>query len=58
VILYIDDTRAYKEKLTCKASDILDTKGMFIEDFDFPLNLMFSDCEIVEGGFKEALLSL
>jgi nucleoside 2-deoxyribosyltransferase len=58
VILYMDDTRAYKEKLTCKASDTLDTKGMFIEDFDFPLNLMFSDCKIVEGGFKEALLSL
>lgn len=58
VILYMDDTRAYKEKLTCKKTESVDEQGMFIEDFNFPLNLMFSDCFIVQGGFEEALKTL
>jgi nucleoside 2-deoxyribosyltransferase len=60
IVFYMDDRRAYKEKLTCKDPHTpdRDTNGMFIEDFDFPLNLMFSDCIIVQGGFEDALKSL
>jgi nucleoside 2-deoxyribosyltransferase len=60
VILYMDDTRAYKQKLTCKSKidERKDVNGMFIEDFDFPLNLMFSDCKIVQGGFEEAIKAI
>lgn len=58
VVLYMGDVRAYKEKLTYKKSETKDTEGMFIEDFDFPLNLMFSDCKIVKGGFEAALKAL
>lgn len=58
VILYMDDIREYKVKLTCKVNEVCDKDGMLIEDFEYPLNLMFSDCEIVEGGFEEAIKSL
>jgi len=44
-----------EEKLTCK-----DKNGMFIEDFDLPINLMIA-CSIkkmIEGGFEDVLKEL
>lgn len=58
VVLYMNDTREYKEKLSCKDSEKEDIQGMYIEDFNFPLNLMFSDCKIVKGGFEQAVKAL
>ncbi len=60
VVIYMEDTRSYLQKSTCKAKkdDVVDKDGMFIEDFNFSLNLMFSACNIVKGGFKEAIKSL
>jgi nucleoside 2-deoxyribosyltransferase len=58
VILYMDDIRDYKEKLTCKLNEKYDKEGMSIEDFGLPLNLMFSDCKVVQGGFEEAMKTL
>ncbi len=60
VVIYMDDIRSYLQKSTCKAKkdDVVDKDGMFIEDFNFSLNLMFSACSIVEGGFKKAIKSL
>ena len=60
VVIYMDDIRSYLQKATCKAKkdDIVDKDGMFIENFNFSLNLMFSACSIVEGEFKKAIKSL
>ena len=60
VVIYMDDTRSYLQKSTCKAKkdDLVDKDGMFIEDFNFSLNLMFSACSIIEGGFIKAIKSL
>ncbi len=60
VVIYMEDTRSYLQKSTCKAKkdDVVDKDGMFIEDFNFSLNLMFSACNIVKGGFKEAIKSV
>ena len=60
VVIYMDDTRSYLQKSTCKAKKdaLIDKDGMFIEDFNFSLNLMFSACSIIEGGFKKAIKSL
>jgi nucleoside 2-deoxyribosyltransferase len=61
IVIYMDDTRSYLDKFVEKNEKdgvSFDKNGMFIEDFDFPLNLMFSDTIIVEGGFKEALRSV
>ncbi|WP_024954166.1 nucleoside 2-deoxyribosyltransferase [Sulfurospirillum arcachonense] len=57
VVIYMEDTRDYKQKCTCKDEnrDNVDKNGMFIEDFNYPLNLMFLDCNIVQGGFQEAI---
>jgi nucleoside 2-deoxyribosyltransferase len=60
VIIYMDDCRDYIQKSTCKDKNnpTIDKKGMFIEDFGFSLNLMFSACRVVNGGFKEAIKTL
>ncbi len=60
VVIYMDDTRDYIQKSTCrdKNSPIFDKNGMFIEDFGFSLNLMFSACRVVKGGFLEAIKTL
>ena len=60
VVIYMEDTRDYIQKVTCKDenSTSFDKNGMFIEDFGFSLNLMFSACNIVKGGFKEAIKTL
>ena len=57
VVIYMQDNRSYLQKSTCKAKKdvLLDKDGMFIEDFDFSLNLMFCECNIVKGGFKDAI---
>lgn len=58
IVLYMDDMCDYKDKILEKEEVdgiYFDKNGMFLEDFNFPLNLMFSDCSIVSGGFKEAL---
>lgn len=61
IVIYMDDTRSYLDKFVEKNKKngvFVDKNEMFIEDFDFPLNLMFSNTIIVEGGFKEALESV
>jgi len=61
IVIYMDDMRSYLDKFVDKNKKnevFVDKNEMFIEDFDFPLNLMFSDSIIVEGDFKEALLEL
>ncbi len=60
IVIYMTDTSSYLQKSTCKVKkdDIVDKDGMFIEDFNFSLNLMFSDCNIVKGGFLEGIKSL
>lgn len=58
IIIYMDDDRSYLDKIPNKKEKngvFYDENSMFIEDFDFPLNLMFSNCKIVQGGFSEAL---
>ncbi len=57
VVIYMKDTRDYLQKSTCKDKNnpAVDKNGMFIEDFNFSLNLMFSACKVVEGGFEEAI---
>lgn len=58
IMIYMEDTRSYVDKFEEKNEEngiFFDQKGMFIEDFNYPLNLMFSDATIVQGGFKEAL---
>lgn len=54
----MEDIRSYLDKFEDKSEKdgvYFDKDGMFIEDFDFPLNLMFSDAVLVEGGFEKAL---
>ena len=34
---------------------VTDKNGASIEDFDMPLNLMFSDFTVFEGDFEDAL---
>jgi nucleoside 2-deoxyribosyltransferase len=58
VILYMDNILDYKQKITCKRNEDCDKDGMSIEDFGLPLNLMFSDCKMVQGGFEEAMKTL
>jgi len=61
IVIYMEDIRSYLDKFADKNKKdgvYFDKNGMFIEDFDFPLNLMFSDTIIVEGGFEEALSAL
>ena len=41
-----------------KKDDVVDKDGMFIEDFDFSLNLVFCNSNIVESGFEEAIKTL
>ena len=57
IVIYMDDNRDYIQKVTCKDKNnpAFDKNGMFIEDFGFSLNLMFSDCRVVKGGFSEAI---
>jgi len=57
VIIYMDDTSDYIEKVEFKDNEDsqYDKSGMSIENLGFPLNLMFSDCSIVRGGFLEAI---
>ncbi len=57
---FIDDARPMKERfkgVTKVNSDgkLTDKDGRTIEDFDLPLNLMFSDFTIFEGDFETAL---
>jgi nucleoside 2-deoxyribosyltransferase len=56
-VIYMDDCGDYIQKSTCrdKNSPSFDKNGMSIEDFGFPLNLMFSACKVVKGGFLEAI---
>ena len=58
IVLYMDDDRSYLDKFPKKNEQngiFFDENGMFIENFDFSLNLMFSACKVVKGGFEEAL---
>lgn len=57
---FIDDARAMKDRFKgVKKIDengvVVDKNGAHLEDFDMPLNLMFSDFTIFEGGLEEAL---
>ena len=57
---FIDDARPMKERFkgVTKLGDdgiLYDKNGAHIENFDMPLNLMFSDFTIFEGGLEEAL---
>jgi len=61
VVIYMDDNRSYLDKFVDKHEEnglFLDKDNMIIEDFNFPLNLMFSSAIIVKGGFEEALSML
>jgi nucleoside 2-deoxyribosyltransferase len=67
VIGYLSDARPVVDKLAEHFGGSLDrTKdrptdpnGMFIENFDLPLNLMLGvSCEIIEGGLKQVLVYL
>lgn len=57
---FLDDARCMKERfkgVTKQRADgtLTDKNGASIEDFDLPLNLMFSDFTIFEGGMEDAL---
>ncbi|MBQ3009360.1 MAG: nucleoside 2-deoxyribosyltransferase [Oscillospiraceae bacterium] len=57
---FIDDTRPMKERFkgVKKINEdgvVTDKNGASIEDFDMPLNLMFSDFTVFEGDFEDAL---
>ena len=57
---YMDSKRSYIEQFTSKTEDegmFWDEENRFIEDFDYPVNLMIacSTMEIVEGGFEDVL---
>lgn len=57
---FIDDARPMKERFkgvtkTDENGVLTDKNGANIEDFDMPLNLMFSDFTVFEGGLEEAL---
>lgn len=57
---FIDDARCMKERfkgVTKIREDgrLADKNGAHIEDFDLPLNLMFSDFTIFEGTMEDAL---
>jgi nucleoside 2-deoxyribosyltransferase len=67
VIGYLSDARPAVDKLAEHFGGALakaegrptDPDGMFIENFDLPLNLMLGvSCEIVEGGLEKALTSI
>ena len=57
---FIDDARPMKErfkgvKKVREDGTVTDKDGANLEDFDSPLNLMFSDFTIIEGDFEAAL---
>ncbi|MBQ8605046.1 MAG: nucleoside 2-deoxyribosyltransferase [Oscillospiraceae bacterium] len=57
---FIDDARPMKQRFkgVTKVNDegvLCDKDYYTIEDFDMPLNLMFSDFTVFEGGFEDAL---
>jgi nucleoside 2-deoxyribosyltransferase len=67
VIGYLSDARPAVDKLAEHFGGSLvrmedrptDPNGMFIENFNLPLNLMLGvSCEIIEGGLKQALVYL
>lgn len=60
---FIDDARPMKErfkgvKYTNENGAAVDKNGAHLEDFDSPLNLMFSDFTIFEGGLEQALIGI
>ena len=57
---YMESKRSYIEQFSSKKEDnglFWDEEDRFIEDFDYPINLMIacSTIEIVEGGFEDVL---
>lgn len=57
---FLEDTRPLKErykgvKKTREDGTVTDKDNAVIEDFDFPLNLMFSEFTIIEGTMEDAL---
>ena len=57
---FIDDARSMKERFKGVKREnengvLCDKNGAHIEDFDMPLNLMFSDFTIFEGTLEDAL---
>ena len=60
---FIDDARPMKERfkgVTKVREDgtVTDKNGVKLEDFDGPLNLMFSDFTVFEGDFENALKNI
>lgn len=66
VIGYLDDPRPQIEKLSDhfgslveKEGQYFDPDGLFIEDFNLPINLMLAESsQIIEGGLELALIKL
>lgn len=57
---FIDDARPMKERFkgvtkTDESGVLTDKNGARLEDFDMPLNLMFSDFTVFQGGLEDAL---
>ncbi len=58
---YLDTTREYLENFSNDEKSFqngiwVDSEGMVIEDFNYPLNLMLAcSIEIIEGGFEDVL---
>ena len=57
---FIDDARPMKERFkgVKKVNDdgvVTDKNGASLEDFGSPLNVMFNDFTVFEGGFEDAL---